>query len=366
MSLTVLVPAHNEGTLPGDEPGSGHSQVEETLASLRAQTAPPDRIVVIADNCTDDTEALAYAAGVDVFPTVGNKFKKAGGLNQWLDVNLSTLADTDLVMVMDADSALNHDFLEHALEYVNRGHHAVGGVFLGKPDVGRLGFMQRFVTNLQRNEYARYARDVERKKGRTLVLTGTATVFTAHCLKDVVAARTDGRIPEAGGVAHVYDTKALTEDNELTYALLHLGYEIIAPPECGLLTEVMPTWKDLRHQRYRWKRGAVENNNHYGFTRYTAKYWFLQWWGILGLVATALYLLTLGLAIATDSLVFHWLWIVVTAVYMLERVVTVRKRGWRQMLLASVLVIEMPYDLTLQWVQARALFGALFHTKAEW
>ena len=141
--LTVLIPSHNEGTI-----ADGSAQITETLESLAAQSYQPDRIVVIADNCSDDTVELAQISGATVFETVNNADKKAGALNQWLRTNLPTLPDSDLVMVMDADSALYPDFLENALEYIAGGYHAVGGVFLGKPGGGFIGM-------LQRNEYAR-------------------------------------------------------------------------------------------------------------------------------------------------------------------------------------------------------------------
>lgn len=353
--LTILIPAHNEGT-----PKSGaKAQITETLESLAAQTVKPDRIIVIADNCSDDTVSLARTGGAAIFETVGNTDKKAGALNQWLDTHLPSMVRGDLVMVMDADSSLNPDFLEHALKYHAEGYHAVGGVFLGKEGGG-------FVGSLQRNEYTRYARDVSRKRGKTLVLTGTATVFDVQCLRDVVAARANGTLPGTGEVSHVYDTKALTEDNELTFALLHLGYEIIAPPECGLKTEVMETWKDLWKQRYRWKRGAIENNLHYGFTRYTAKYWFLQIWGVIGILATVLYLATMAYAIATNNLHFHILWIGITVIFITERVVTVNKRGLKQMLLAASLFVEMPYDIWLQACQTWALIASAFKTRKSW
>lgn len=218
----------------------------------------------------------------------------------------------------------------------------------------------------QRNEYARYARDVTRKHGRTLVLTGTATMFTADALQRVVDGRERGVIPGNGAVSHVYDTKALTEDNELTFALLHLGMHLIAPPECRLLTEVMPTWADLRRQRFRWKRGAIENNRHYGLTRHTLKYHALQWWSGIGIVVTAVYLATLTYLIAAEQVHLATFWIVVTGIYALERVVTVASRGRRQMALAGLLFVEMPYDITLQIVQAKAFLAALLRTRKSW
>ena len=54
-----------------------------TLRSLPADP-PPDRVVVIADNCTDATVEVAREHGVEVVETVGNTEKKAGALNQQL------------------------------------------------------------------------------------------------------------------------------------------------------------------------------------------------------------------------------------------------------------------------------------------
>lgn len=346
--LVVLLPAFNEGR-----------QINETITSLRRQTHLADQLIVVADNCTDDTSDQAKRLNVEVYPTIGNIYKKAGALNQWLDKNLETLEDHDLVMVMDADSSLEEHFFERALGYIDQGYSAVGGVFQGKPGGG-------FVGALQRNEYARYARDVARKRGKTLVLTGTATVFVVGALKEVVKTRASGELPNAASEPHVYDTGALTEDNELTFALLHLHRKIIAPAECMLTTEVMSTWIQLWRQRLRWKRGAIENNLQYGLTRVTLKYWGLQVWGFVGIVVTALYLATLTYAIATNSLRWQLVWIIVTAVYSVERMVTVRSRkGW-QILLAGLLVVEMPYDFFLQATHVKAFLDVVQRSKKDW
>lgn len=366
--LTVIIPAHNE-----------EDQIQETLMSVFAQTTQPDRCVVITNNCDriadgkdrdDRTGEIALAMGAELFDIPNCKGKKAGALNTWLDENLDTFEADDLIMVMDADSILDKDFLANATGYINRGYAACGGVFSGKPGGG-------FVGMLQRNEYARYALDVARKKGKTLVLTGTATVFTAGCLQSVTKARAEGIIPgkkhgkhaaraKTLQQAHVYDTQVLTEDNELTFALLHLGYKIIAPPECKLQTEVMETWRELGKQRHRWKRGAIENNFQYGLTRYTAKYWGLQVWGVIGIFVTGFYLLTTMYAITFSELHIYKLWMIVTLLYCLERSVTVRKRGWKQSLLGATLVVEMTFDIFLQVVQLKALVDAARHAEKVW
>jgi cellulose synthase/poly-beta-1,6-N-acetylglucosamine synthase-like glycosyltransferase len=344
--VVVLVPAHNE-----------EERLVDTLTSLRLQTREPDRVIVVADNCTDETPDIARRSGVEVCSTVDNVHKKAGALNQVLDGLLPELDGEDAVLVMDADSELDRTWIEQAESRLDAGYGACGGVFTGRGG-GRL------VGMFQRNEYARYMRDVRRRHGKTLVLTGTATLFKASVLRDVVEARREGRLP---GGPHVYDVKVLTEDNELTLALLHLGHRIIAPAECHLTTEVMETWGDLHRQRLRWKRGALENLFDYGLTRQTASYWGRQLLSAIGLLVTFTYLTTVALTLAlSGTLHFHPLWLAITGIFVVEQVMTVRQRGIKMMLLASVLVVEMPYDFFLQATHARALWAALRKSEGRW
>jgi cellulose synthase/poly-beta-1,6-N-acetylglucosamine synthase-like glycosyltransferase len=354
-ALVALLPAHDE-----------EAGLPAALESLRRQTEPPDRVIVIADNCTDGTAQVARRLGVEVRETCGNHHKKAGALNQALDLLLPQLDPADLVLVMDADSLLDPGFLAAARRHLAdswesgspRRLGGVGGTFSGGPGGGLVGMFQR-------NEYARYARDVRRLKGKALVLTGTASVFPAGVLAEVRAARQAGRLPDRSGTGHVYDTHVLTEDNELSLALMHLGYGILAPAECVLETEVMTTWGDLARQRVRWKRGALENVADYGLTRVTWSYWGRQLLSLLGVCATFLYLGSLlwGLAVGVT---WNPFWVAVSVVFALERVVTVRRRGWRQMLLAAPLVVEMVFDVFLQAVQAWAFTQALMRHERRW
>jgi cellulose synthase/poly-beta-1,6-N-acetylglucosamine synthase-like glycosyltransferase len=218
---------------------------------------------------------------------------------------------------------------------------------------------------LQRNEYARYARDVRRLRGKVLVLTGTASLFQVGVFRRVVQARSQGVLP--GRVAAVYDTNVLTEDNELTLALLHLGFHIVSPRECLLETEVMTSWRALWNQRLRWKRGALENLLDYGFTRITWRYWGRQLLTHVGVLVTAIYLATVAGTLAlTADLRLHPVWIAITAVFALERVVTVRDRGRRHMAFASLLLVEMVFDFFLQAVQVKAFWDTVRRTERNW
>ncbi|MGI5492032.1 glycosyltransferase family 2 protein [Microtetraspora malaysiensis] len=346
MRVIVLVPAHNE-----------EDQIAETIQSLHLQQRKPDKIMVIADNCTDATEEIARTYGAEVIRTVGNRHKKAGALNQVLEVLLPDLDSRHAVLVMDADSALHPGFIHNAVVRLAPGKlAAIGGTFTGKPGGGLVGMFQR-------NEYARYARDVRRLQGKALVLTGTATLFRALALKEVVSARRAGGLP---GRDQVYDVRVLTEDNELTLALLHLRFRILCPAECTLTTEVMETWADLFKQRLRWKRGALENLMDYGWTRVTLPYWGRQLLSLVGIIVIFAYLAATTWSIVAGGLVIHPLWLAITVIFVIERIVTVSSRGPKQMAIAGLLFVEMVFDVFLQIAQAKAFWDAAWRRERKW
>ena len=345
---TVLVPAHNEQLVVG-----------ETLLSLRRQTRAPDRIVVIADNCTDATVEVARGHGAEVVETVGNTEKKAGALNQVLRDLLPEADRDDVFLVMDADSTISDEYLEVGLGLleIDAGLMAVGGLFYGEEDGGLVG-------QLQRNEYTRYQRLVSRTRGRVFVLTGTASLFRAFAYQAVADTR-GTLIP--GPPGRVYDTLALTEDNELTVALKTLGARMVSPIECRVTTEVMTNWGDLRRQRLRWHRGALENIGAYGLTRATAIYWFQQLalgYGVIAL--NSYFLLLLITLLAADSLAFSLFWSVIGLIFVVERVVTVWAAGWRGRLLAAPIIIELGYVLVLQVVFITSLLQIATGRRAGW
>ncbi|MGG5257263.1 glycosyltransferase family 2 protein [Phycicoccus avicenniae] len=348
VTVTVLIPAHNE-----------EDRIAATLASLEEQTSRPDRVVVVADNCTDATEDLARAAGVEVFATVGNTHKKAGGLNQALASLLPGMGENDTVMVMDADTVIGREYIETAKARMtgDRALMAIGGLFMGEDGNGLIG-------QFQRNEYIRYSRDIKRRRGRLFVLTGTASVFRSGALREVAAQR--GRlIPGIAG--DVYDTVSLTEDNELTLALKSLGALMTSPAQCTVVTEVMPTWGAIWHQRLRWQRGALENLGAYGITPQTSRYWVQQFGIGYGAVALlAYYVAIFTMAMSLDEWVWFPFWLGIGVVFMVERVISAWRGGWRARLVALTLFPELVYATFLNVVFLRGVFDILTGKQAQW
>lgn len=348
ITITVLIPAHNE-----------ESRLGSTITSLRQQEPPPRRIIVVADNCTDATVEIARTAGVEVIETVNNHDKKAGALNQVLCDLLPQLGDNDLVMMLDADTLLDQGFLATASDRfaTDRALMAVGGLFYGEGGSGIIG-------QFQRNEYARYSRDIDRRNGRLFVLTGTASIFRPLALATVADSR-GGRLPGRRG--DVYDTAALTEDNELTLALKTLGALMISPRGCRVVTEVMPTWRALWTQRLRWLRGALENLGSYGLTRQTFRYWSQQVGIGYGVIAFATYAAFMILLVTTTHpWVWYPFWLGVGGLLVTERVISTWSGGWRARLLAALMIPELLYALFLNAVFMTGVLNIALGKRAYW
>jgi biofilm PGA synthesis N-glycosyltransferase PgaC len=204
-----LIPAHNE-----------QDRIGKAIRSLDGQSSKPDLTIVCADNCTDRTALAARAAGAYVFVTVGNEHRRAGAMNQVLALLLPQLRDDDAILIVNADSFLAPNFVAEARRRLKDG---VGGV-----GVAFIELEGRLVGLLHNTEYARFARELARPSEEALVLTGAATMFSVRTLWNVVLARAAGLLP--GGGSDVYNTSVGDPDGELTLALVHLDYEVIAVP----------------------------------------------------------------------------------------------------------------------------------------
>lgn len=89
--ITVLVPAHDEAVTIG-----------KTVASLLPELGDRDRLLVVADNCTDETAAIARAGGAEV---ISRSDTSRRGKGYALDYGVRHLAEDppDVVVVIDAD-----------------------------------------------------------------------------------------------------------------------------------------------------------------------------------------------------------------------------------------------------------------------
>ena len=122
MEIFVVVPAHNEELLLGN-----------TLESLEALSYSRSdyEVVVIADNCEDQTAEIARSRDVSVLERCDPEQRGKGQALHWaMTEHLRDWpAPYDAVIVLDADSMVNADFLWFMNEKLTQGHEILQGYY---------------------------------------------------------------------------------------------------------------------------------------------------------------------------------------------------------------------------------------------
>jgi poly-beta-1,6-N-acetyl-D-glucosamine synthase len=340
--VVVIVPAHNEA-----------AQLPATITALRRQTWVPDEIVVISDNSTDDTVAVACSLDVTVMTTVNNRARKAGAINQALSRILTGQEPDFCILVMDADTELSSEWIATAARELAADPTAVvGGTYLGTlvpadPGTGAVSRLnQGLVKQLQVNEFERASR-LQGRKRRTSIwcLSGTGTMARAAMLREIAAKRGDS-LPGRSG--EVYDSCSATEDFEITLAFRSLGYRCVIPRGCRSHTEVMPTLGSWFKQRLRWQFGTLESLLAYGFNRVTWgwKGWTRQGLFYLRFLGQFLLWFVLAKSLMSSGASFPPFILACLAVVYTERLISVWHVGWRGRLLAALILPEFLYGVS--------------------
>lgn len=335
--VIAVVPAHNE-----------QASIAATIEGLQSQTRPLDDIIVMADNCTDDTERIARACGVTVIATVDNSARKAGALNQALTPLLAADTCPTYILPMDADTVLPPGWVESAVQKLDTDWSlgAVCASYEGREGRGWLALMQRI-------EFATMNRRVRRRGGRVDVLSGTASL-----LRTSVARRL---IRDRGGV---YDEGSRVEDFELTLAVRRLGWRVRSYRALRAETDVMETFGDYARQRIRWQRGALETLRRYGFGRLTWRLWLAQFriytmTFILGLTGWML------LMIAQHGMTWNW-WLLAAPIVGLSETVEAWAAGRKARWAAALVIPVWGYDLLRTCVFWWSLAQVLRRTNVQW
>ncbi len=107
-TLAVIIPAHDEGKWIGD-----------TLEAIKAQSRPPDELIVVDNASRDDTAEIARSHGATVIscPRQGVAYARQAGL---------LASSSDWIVTTDADSRPVHNWLE-MLENASEGNVALYG-----------------------------------------------------------------------------------------------------------------------------------------------------------------------------------------------------------------------------------------------
>jgi cellulose synthase/poly-beta-1,6-N-acetylglucosamine synthase-like glycosyltransferase len=227
MTVTVLVPAHNE-----------EAWIGETLRSVRTQTLQPDEVIVVDDCSTDRTAEIAAHHGATVLRTPANRLK-AGAQNYGLEH-----IHTDAVVTLDADTVLHPEAVEHLVADLESGCDATNGAVLPQ---SRRGLWSR----ARLLEYAtamRVHKRAQRNLGGVLVLSGCVAAFHTRVLREI------------GG----FQERTVTEDMDMTWALHLAGYTVGYAPKALSYPAEPGSWHLYKAQVRRWAAGMFQTISLHG------------------------------------------------------------------------------------------------------
>lgn len=232
--LAVLVPAHDEERLIGS-----------TVASLVAQDYPTDRFAVhvVADNCSDETAAIAAAAGAEVHERNDPARPGKGPALEWLLGRLHDDAKpADAFVFVDADTVADRRFLA-AIDRALAGGAAVVQGHYGVRDAGSSPVVAFRAAALA-------VRNHLRPLGRTAI-GGTAGLHG------------NGMAFRADAMAGRRWSDHLTEDAELALELLLDGTVVAFVPAARIEAEMPDTLAAATSQNERWERGRLDLSRRY-------------------------------------------------------------------------------------------------------
>ena len=226
--FAVLVPAHDEAMV-----------IERVLATLRAQTYPREHfdIFVVADNCTDDTAALARAAGAIVYERDEPTLRAKGHALRWLLERIQARTGYDAYVVFDADSSVAPDFLARMDARLAAGALIVQGHYRTLNDEATpvAALREAALASLH------YLRPLGRAAlGLSAGLKGNGMCFAGAVLND-----------------HGWTSAGLAEDVELHLALVRRGFRSEFAPEAVVRADMPTTLEAARTQNQRWETGRL-------------------------------------------------------------------------------------------------------------
>ena len=225
--LAVLIPAYNEA-----------AGIAATLSTILPQLTPQDRLLVIADNCTDDTAEIARKCGASAIERHDTERK---GKGYALDFGLQSIASEppEVVIMVDADCICGPDSIEKLARVAIAEQRPVQATYLmeqppnptPKDSISALAFL---VKNLVRPSGLK-------QLGFPSLLTGTGMAFPWLIIRDVPLASSN-----------------IVEDMQMSLDLAIAGHPTVFCPEARV-TGCLPQQQQVaKTQRTRWEHGHLQ------------------------------------------------------------------------------------------------------------
>ncbi len=228
LRFDFVVPAHDEAM-----------GIAQTVRSLCAVDYPRElfRVVVVADNCSDDTAGRARAAGATVLERQSQALRGKGyALAHAFERCLAGGADA--VVVIDADTVVSKNVLSaYAARLVNGAVAVQAHYGVRNPDASWRTRLMRIALSMFHQ-----VRGLGRERlGVSAGLRGNGMCFRASLLREVP-----------------HDAYSLVEDLEYGIRLGRRGFRVAYAWEAEVLGEMVSGEAASRSQRHRWEHGRAQ------------------------------------------------------------------------------------------------------------
>ena len=229
--FAIFIPAHNEEIV-----------VENIVDNLKQLNYPKDSydLYVIADNCTDNTAAIANAAGANVLERFDDKQKGKGHALQWAfeKVLYGEDCEYDAAVVFDADNLVSKNFLKEMNNKLCDGQKVLQGYIDSKNPNDSWITASYSIAFWSSNRLFQCARSF---LGMSCEIGGTGFCMDVQVLKQVG-----------------WHATCLVEDLEFTMKLVLNGIKVGWAHEAIVYDEKPLTLAQSWNQRRRWMQGFAD------------------------------------------------------------------------------------------------------------
>jgi cellulose synthase/poly-beta-1,6-N-acetylglucosamine synthase-like glycosyltransferase len=231
LRFVIVIPAHNE-----------ESHVATTVQSCRTLDyyRAAYRIVVVADNCMDDTAGVARASGAEVIDRQDLERRSKGYALEFFFQNNAEIdsglgGGFDAVVVVDADTIVRPDLLTGFAKAIEGGADWIQSYYsVSNPDASWRTRLLTYAFSLFNGVWL-LGQD---RLGMSVGFRGNGMCFTARGLE---------RVP--------WKAYGLVEDQEFSWILRIAGERVRFLRETGVLGEMVSRGDSAVTQRQRWEDG---------------------------------------------------------------------------------------------------------------
>jgi len=230
----IIIPAHNEARTIG-----------KTLEAVSAVDYPQHlyETVVIADNCQDDTYAVARKMGATCLERKEPGPRGKGRVLKWALPRLLETGVHDAFVVIDADTHMHRQFLQIMNNCLVSGEKVIQG-YSQVRNPGRSTLESLSFLGFALNRNLRY-------RGRSRLGWSANLMGTGMCFSREIIERFG------------WPTCSLVEDVEFTMFLRLRGIRVMFADKARITVELHSSVKNTRGQRLRWDLGKMEIRNRY-------------------------------------------------------------------------------------------------------